>query len=162
MTAATCLATYASDSDDAAVRRMEEFAVNYPRLVEASPEVVLSPTNEVKDWYRHKVFVRDVAFDVRRTDSLVTPLAGLITYVCGVRGTKGASEAFVRSNPDNVSHDGDQCRAAYAYQASKWVRKDVTCEFPTYAGGGRFVKKWSPVTTESGIFATCMKLLPQD
>lgn len=153
----------AKDTDDAAVMRMQALAEKYPVLVDSAAAIVSPPSKDIKEWYRRKVFVKDVGFDVRRTDSLVTPLIGYLTFSCAVQGTKGTSEEYVRSRPDNFSLDGDRCKATYAFQSGKWVHKDLACELTVLGPDYRFTRKWESISAKSkGIYGTCAMLLPQD
>ncbi|HWZ73767.1 MAG TPA: hypothetical protein VN326_20100, partial [Casimicrobiaceae bacterium] len=80
------LSTVANSAEPDAdmVAKFEKMASSYPALVDAKEPVISPPNLLIKDWYRRKVFVTDIAYDVRRTDSLVSPYSGTISYICNV------------------------------------------------------------------------------
>lgn len=143
-----------AESDAEIVAKLEKMAAIYPSLVDAKPPEISPPTSLIEEWFRRKVFVNQVAFDVRRTDSLVSPYAGVISFTCDVRGTKGATRESVNSGPDTFhSTGGFPCTANYAYQSSRWVRKAVTCR------SGVDVFEPRP---ERGVTYNCAQALPSD
>lgn len=117
---------------DLIVKRIEEIATTYPILVDATEPEITAPKNDnsgygIKDWYRRKIKITDVSYDVRKTDSLVSPFMGEILYTLVTSGRNGPSEKSATEGPDNFEAVPIKCKAIYAYQSSRWVRKSVTC-----------------------------------
>jgi hypothetical protein len=146
----------AAESDAEIVAKLEKMAGNYPSLVDAKGPVISPPTSLVQEWYRRKVFVTNVAYDVRRTDSLVSPYSGTISYFCDVRGTKGTSEESVKSGADTFNGIASiPCTANYAYQSSRWVLKSVACQ-------SLLTRGYEPVRPDSGTKYFCQQALPSE
>jgi hypothetical protein len=143
-----------AESDADVVAKMEKMAASYPSLVDAKGPVISPPTALIKEWYRRKVFVTDVAYDVRRTDSLVSPYSGTISYICNVRGASGTSEQSVQSAADTFNGIAPiPCTANYAYQAARWILKSVAC---------RPMRAYEPVRPDSGTTYSCQQALPSE
>lgn len=149
-----------ANANDEAVKRLERMAASYQGLIDAKEPVISPPGASGDDqWYRRKAVVSDVSFDARKTDSLVSPLAGEISYTCGVRGAKGASEQAVMVGGDNFNIPAAaKCRATYAYQSSKWINKSVSCQ-----GLIGNVGPWVEVNRPSqGVLYSCAQALPKE
>ena len=144
-------------ANEEVVKRFEKLTLSFTQMVNSQEAKISPPTGSVSVWYRRKIYVRDVAYDVRRTDSLVSPFAGEIFYVCGARGAKGLTELEVKTAPEQFDTGGGKCRANYAFQSSRWVFKAATC----YDHISK--KTWQPVEDPSqGIYYDCKQLLPQE
>lgn len=68
--------------------------------------------------------VMDLQYDVRKTDSLVSPYTGTAEFICLLEqsefyGTKAEAEAA--SSFEKAS--GEKCQVVFAYQDGRWVVK---------------------------------------
>ena len=111
----------------------------------------MSPPSDDTDhkWYKRQAHIRNVGYDVRKTDSLVSPFIGEITYQCNVTGRSGASKQEASKGPDSFNTTGDFCTAKYAFQKNKWIKKNVICKDDS--GGLR-----EPM----GVMVDCASALP--
>lgn len=92
------------------------------------PSKIYPPTDEYNQWARRQVHVSNVGYDVKKTNSLVSPFSGEITYQCSVTGMWGDSKEEVTNGPDAFNSSGDLCLATYAFQKNKWIKKNVMCK----------------------------------
>lgn len=157
---AVCASANSAELDADIVAKLEKMVASYPSLVDAQEPTILrqeDPDPSQREWYRRKIFVTEVAYDVRRTDSLVSPYSGTISYLCNVRGDKGPSEESVKSSPDTFRHEpGNRCIASYAYQSAHWRFKSVACQSSLGRGG------YEPVQPHLGITYFCQQALPSE
>lgn len=149
--------TKEATNNEKIITPLEKVAANYPTIVEGMEPETSSLSLELAGdrpdkWYRRKVQINDVGYDVRKTDSLVSPFMGEIAYTVVTRGRKGTSEKDAREGPENFKTKGTKCKATYAYQSSRWIRKSVVCL--TYDN------TWETPTEGSDYRAA--KLLPQE
>lgn len=142
--------------DDNVVSDLKRYAQIFPTIVDTA-QPVISQDGSNQKWYRRKVSVGDVSFDVRRTDSLISPFAGEILFSCAVSVASAASEEALGSIKDSVDTFAGKCKATYAYQSSRWMRKSVSCT--RYDGISALIV--SPDSLGSTMYR-CATFLPQD
>lgn len=142
----------AAIENDMVVKRFKKIVTSYPKLVDAKKPVISAPSVSPL-WFRRKLQIKEIGYDVRKTDSLVSPFAGEISYICGVRGRDGATEQEVKEGADNFEIE-KKCRAAYAFQSSRWVIKSVVCQSDD--------KSTWDTPREGTVYDNCAKLLPQE
>jgi hypothetical protein len=120
--------TLLAQSSEEIVKRLSSIGEAAEAKLNAADPVISPPMNDVfKDWFRRKVTAEKITFDVRRTDSLVSPYVGDFQLTCTVKGTKGSKEEDVKDTPDSFSISA-KCKAAYAFQSSKWALKSFQCQ----------------------------------
>lgn len=149
----------ASSKNEKIIKRLEKLALTYPKLVDAlEPETKEIPKQFAKyasfKFVRRKIQITDTGYDVRKTDSLVSPFIGEIAYTVVTRGRKGSLEKDVKEGPENFKVDGIKCKATYAYQSSRWVRKSVACLSSD--------NTWEVPEANNGSIYTASELLPQE
>jgi hypothetical protein len=98
-------------------------AITAPVLVQASRA---KPKKGQKrpEWLRTQATLDDVRYDVRRTDSLVSPFVAWVELKISERSESYSSEAEARATTGPVKHDrrlGYVYRLDYAYRDSQWV-----------------------------------------
>lgn len=143
----------AAIESDVVVKRFKKMVVNYPKLVDSKKPKISAPILPISPlWYSRKLQIKDVGYDVKKTDSLVSPFTGEISYTCSFRGIKGATELEVTEGLDNFE-GATKCKAVYAFQSPRWVLKSVVCQ-------NHDKSTW--VTPEEGTDYECAKLLPQE
>lgn len=151
-------------SNDDALLKFKEIIVKADKSINDSGPQISPPepgTQYHNDWYRRKVYATEMAFDVRSTNSIVSPLIGELRFECNVKGTKASSEAEANSLPDSFNLTGQVCKATYAFQSSVWVFKKLECNYHLEGisdGGPRF-EEIKP--TERNSFGICMSFLPK-
>ena len=79
-------------------------------------------------WARVSAKVADVQYDVRKTDSLVSPYTGIATFNVIMSSDFFATESEARGTDTGNAKDSSKpsslkCRYTYAYQEGKWVVK---------------------------------------
>lgn len=118
-----------SSANDEVVKRLQSLAEAAPGVVDKSPPFIAPPNEAIPGWWRRQVYIRELSFDVRRTDSLVSPFSGEIAFNCHVRVARAKSEDELRSTPYTVDNLFGRCKVNYAYQGQKWIRKSGYCSW---------------------------------
>lgn len=150
--------TAGAAENDAIVKRFQSLVDAAPSTVDSAPPVVSPPNRGITEWYRRKVSIREVAFDVRRTDSLVSPIAGEIVFNCHFRHARARSEDELKDTQYGPDALVGQCRVNYAYQGQKWVRKIGHCTSVIER-----VPAPKPMDSpDRGVGYYCVNLLPQE
>ncbi|RRC97944.1 hypothetical protein [Amphritea balenae] len=148
-----------TETDDP-VQKFEQLTDLYVETVSKQP-VRLSPpgTRPASStvWHRRQIYISDLNYDVRKTNSLVSPLIGEMTFTCGVKGRQGKSKAEVSEGPDEFDQ-GIICIAKYAYQKQTWVKKQFHCEDAYYDQRTGKVRK-ELVEPQEGVSLDCSKHL---
>jgi hypothetical protein len=142
----------AARADDKAVKRFKEMVAAYPSAVAATEPRVSPPEGLTTEWYRRKISVVVARFDVKKSDSLLTPIVGEFHFDCVVSGTDGPTKESVTGTPDTWSSP-QPCRAEYGFDGARWTLKTITCLGST----GWYVPEPENMTTY-----WCAQLLPTD
>ena len=90
----------AVESDAEIVAKLEKMAGSYPSLVDAKGPVISPPTSFVREWYRRKVFVTNVAYDVLPPSPFLFPFFLPFFFFWGFGGDGGGGEIFLKSPPN--------------------------------------------------------------
>lgn len=100
---------------------------NEKRVAEARPIYYNMHKN---GWAKRKMKMLDIEYDVRKTDSLVSPFLGIVTFNAIVEQseffpTKIEAEAATSFQPIGgpISGYSEPCRITYAFQDKQWVIK---------------------------------------
>ena len=149
----TLLTSTASFANSDVVGQFEAIVDKFNSNVSSYPPKISPPNQYVEEWYLREIYLINVEYDVKQTDSLISPYHGEIIFQCSVKGSKGSSKAEV-SNGTITFDTGNQaspCIAKYAYQKNKWVLKQAICK--TDSGG------WEePI---EGVETWCISVLPK-
>jgi hypothetical protein len=111
------------------------------------------PEKPKAKWYRRKIFLTSISYDVRKTDSLVSPYIADIHFNCAVHGRVDGTKEAVESGEDSFTSDPTECISKYAFQEDHWVKNSVICK-------SYFTETWEPPTSKDGSIYQCSKLLP--
>lgn len=107
---------------------------NFQKIVEAGsksePYSIYENTRTSK-WTRSRNELRNVAYDVKKTDSLVSPLAGVITFEYLTQSAPGVDtkELAEALGDEDIARGGALLRRTtlrYSFQDDKWILKTVT------------------------------------
>lgn len=148
-----------SQTDETALKQFEHVVKTIEQSINESAEVIAEPRPGSSEWWRRKVTTQAVQFDVKRTDSIVTPLIGEALFSCDTQAVKAQTQEDAQTLPFNFSSK-TACKAAYAYQDKKWVFKKMQCAYPT--SNPSRSPSWYEVTSPSnGMTGRCLSLLPK-
>jgi hypothetical protein len=151
------IVTSVCHADDDVVRRLELLTHRYVSIVTATPPKIEPPNKYIGDWYRRKIYIQKLEYDVQKTSSLVSPFVGEISYNCSVKGKNGSTRAAVSYGPNGFDEIGAKCLAKYAFQKGKWVKKTVLCR-SNYVNENN---EWVEPIPENGASYDCASLLPK-
>lgn len=158
---------------DAAVARFEVLGDRtHKALNESPPEFTQPGYGGSKEWWRRKLYTSNFSIDVRRTDSLISPIVGEMRFDCQSRGAIANSEDEARSAPDSfdtkkgAAPDYNQCKASYAVQSGRWVFNSFSCvaipvnELGQIGSGPNKLREIGP--TDTMIYGKCRALLANE
>jgi hypothetical protein len=101
-----------------------QFEALVKRGSQLPPEAISRVTfvEKSNSWIRTTTAIQNVKYDVRKTDSLVNPTIGIVSFQLIRRGTglvasKEAAEA-AEFNPRLITHDAE---LRYSYRGGRWV-----------------------------------------
>ena len=154
----TCTASFA-DAEAEAVQKFEVISGKLQSSVSSSTMLVRETSDEVlaklnrpdRPFPRFRgntVSLSNLAVDVRKTDSLISPLTGHITFNCSFKYWEADSRDQLVGR-EKLSMLGDSCLALYALQSSQWVLKSFSCN-------GREVS-----AEDTTVVGMCRSHLPQ-
>lgn len=111
---------FASAADDP-VPKFEKFILEAMNATKANTPVNLNSYTQA--WAKKRFSVADIKFDVKKTDSLVNPIVGLVTFQLvneqtGFFPTKEEAEASTEFDPKNLIHY--RISLFYSYKDAKW------------------------------------------
>lgn len=112
------------------------------------------PEKPKAKWYRYKIFLTSTSYDVRKTDSLVSPFVADIHFNCATHTRVGNTKEAVESGEDSSTLYPIECISKYAFQDDHWVKKSVSCK--SYITGD-----WETPNIKDGSAYQCSELLPQ-
>lgn len=105
----------------------------------------------LKGWARIKFDFLNPAYDVKKTDSLVSPYAGILSFESYLHSSPGLprredAEAFVAWGPTGSPRP---YRAQYVFQDAEWVlkvleRKEINPQ-TSVAGGLKYADDWTAI-----------------
>jgi hypothetical protein len=112
------------------VSSFSEIASNLRKKVAASTTVVYDQISDQQGWTKSRFKLSKVSFDVKKTDSLVSPLVGII--MCGRSHerspffqTKEEAQAYAFATGDWQDNDPPPMQLRYAWQNEMWVRTAI-------------------------------------
>lgn len=148
---------HAAENEDI-VRRLEKLAEIAPEVVNNSAAVISAPSEIISDWFRRKIRVKSLGYDVRRTDSLVSPFVGEIEVDCRATVTRGSSQQALMTAPEGNEVNFGLCKITYAFQGQKWVRKSGQCKSSSYPNRPPELMDHP----DKGFGYYCAQLMPQE
>jgi hypothetical protein len=90
----------------------------------AYPEKTIKYWEFDNTWHAFYDEYYDFTYDIKKTDSIVTPYLGIVTFRGKSFEKKGDSKAECLNDKWKTSHDSDPS-LKYAYQDGVWVLKEV-------------------------------------
>ncbi|HJW23767.1 MAG TPA: hypothetical protein VJ576_02625 [Rhodocyclaceae bacterium] len=117
----------AAAAADDLVKSFEKFLSASVESTNASTSVFLN--NRSNGWMKRRYRVSDLKYDVKRTDSLVAPIVGIVTFkltseVTGSFQSQTEAESSNFFDSDKSSHDG--MSLSFAYRNDKWELTEVS------------------------------------
>jgi hypothetical protein len=104
----------------------------------------LADINAGRSWRRFKKSITGIAFDVRKTDSLVSPYTAILTFdMCGGSSSRLPLAKAQHDNCDDPDKYPYHHRLIYAYQDSQWVLKSSKYQW-TFPHSTLVVDRTSP------------------
>lgn len=80
------------------------------------------------EWYSRQIYTSPLMeFDVTKTNSVVSPHTGVISFECNARFAKGNSKEAVE-NVELKEFITSKCRATYSHQENNWIFKTLACQ----------------------------------
>ena len=78
-----------------------------------------------KTWAKVHYWTSDLAFDVQKTDSLVSPFTATLDFICNENYSARLATADAKSIPRNECTNPNpvHCKASFAHQDGEWVFK---------------------------------------
>ena len=98
-----------------------------------------------RKWTRDIIQVKDVSYDVKKSDSLISPIIGVVTGECrscpvGFFTTRQQAKNVSRSMAGNKQFY--KFKIDYAYQDGKWVLKKALVQFTLIVQGTIVSSSW--------------------
>jgi len=90
----------------------------------AQPEKTITYNKSNNTWYAVYHECYDFTYDIKRTDSIVLPYLGVVTFRCKSFGKKGTSKAECLNDKWTSDYDST-LTLKYAYQEGGWVLNDI-------------------------------------
>lgn len=125
-------------------------------------DVVFYHNTDKDAWLKRRFDVSDVKYDVKKTDSMVNPILGLVSFDLVIshtsfQPTKAEAEA-IQIVPDEKS-DRHKISITYAYKNNKWILLKGT-----YTMGGQvyqFTEEGMRKESTVAIFSALMNWVPK-
>lgn len=118
-----------SFASDDVVERFEAITEKFSLNMVNYPAKISPPTSTYNKWVKRQAHLYNVAYDVKKTNSLISPFSGEITYRCTVTGRYGATKEIASNGADDFDTTGRFCLGTYAFQKNKWIKKSVICKY---------------------------------
>lgn len=132
LTLASCGKSNGSSQPSDPVEGMKFVMQKLQSEINSQPQTI-TPPGDINKWYKRKIYTpQEMQYDVKKTDSIVTPHAGIIDFECNVK----VASALTQEDLDKIEMRDfvtAKCRSTWAHQDKKWIFKSMACQNPLNA-----------------------------